>query len=438
MQKAIKNVSSLLLSYGCLLLGSGLFMTLLSLRSSLEGFSTSTTGLVMSGYYMGVFLGARYGAKLVSRVGYIRTFSVLASVISIMPLAHMLWVDAYVWFVFRVVTGFAMAGMIMVTESWLNTGVDNSERGNLLGVYMVINYLGAGAAQLLLLLHDVDGYQLFVMSSICFSLCLLPVALTKRSEPTPEPPQPLKILPTLKRTPVGFFSAVCAGFLGASFNSIGPIFALEIGLSNQHIVIFMSLGICGGLVLQKPVGKLSDKIDRRKVIAIIATAVFIVCLMMRWQISYGFNLVTLCINSFVYGSLAFTLYSLGAAHANDWAKDGARMQTAGALLVAYSIGAVIGPMVSATAMSSFGAVGLFDSLAVGASLLMLFSFAQLSGFRGRRPRIKKQFVPRPGSYYTSGEIYHAVQAESEPVINEVQPASPEDKTSQNSETSEPR
>lgn len=415
MQKVIKNVSALLLSYGCLLIGSGLFMTLLSLRSSIEGFSTSVTGLIMSGYYIGVFLGARYGAKLVNRVGYIRTFSILASAISIMPLAHMLFVDAYVWFLFRVITGFAMAGMIMVTESWLNTGVDNSERGSLLGIYMVINYLGAGAAQLLLLVHDVNGYELFVMSSICFSLCLIPVALTQNTEPKPEPAQPLTVIPTLKRTPVGFFCAICAGFVGASFNSIGPIFALEIGLTSQQIVIFMSLGICGGLVLQRPVGKLSDRMDRRKVIALIASAVLVVCLVMRWQINQGFNLIGLYINSFVYGSLAFTLYSLASAHANDWAKNGTRMQTAGALLVAYSIGAVIGPMVSATAMTHLGAVGLFDTLALGASLLVTLSLFQVSGFRGRRPRIKKQFVPRPGSYFTSGEIYRAVQAESDPV-----------------------
>ena len=155
MQQVLKKVSALLLSYGCLLLGSGLFMTLLSLRSSLEGFSTTTTGLIMSGYYVGIFLGARYSASIVNRVGYIRTFSVLASITSIIPLIHMLWIDPIAWFLFRIMTGFAMAGLIMVTESRLNTGVDNKHRGSLLAVYMVINYLGAVAEQLLLLLNEV-------------------------------------------------------------------------------------------------------------------------------------------------------------------------------------------------------------------------------------------------------------------------------------------
>ncbi|MFT5708475.1 MAG: MFS family permease [Oceanospirillaceae bacterium] len=422
MQQLLKQVSALLLSYGCLLIGSGLFMTLLSLRSSLEGFSTSTTGLIMSGYYLGIFLGARCSASLVSRVGYIRTFSVLASIISITPLVHMLWVEPMAWFVFRMITGFAMAGLIMVTESWLNTGVDNQQRGSLLGIYMVINYLGAGAAQLLLLVHDVSGYQLFVMSSICFSLCLVPVALTHHAEPIPEGGQAMKILPTLKRTPVGFFCAMCAGFLGASFNSIGPIFALKIGLSNEQIVWFMALGICGGLVLQSPIGKLSDRIDRRKVIALVATLVVFSCLLMRWQVMHSSSLFALLAGSFLYGSLAFTLYSLAAAHANDWAGNGTRMQTAGALLVAYSIGAVIGPMLSASAMSYVGPIGLFDLLALGASVLVLFSVSQIVGLRRYRPRSKKQFVPRPGSYYTSGEIYRAVQAESEPVEDQVEDA----------------
>ncbi|EPJ55464.1 MAG: hypothetical protein OFPI_03610 [Osedax symbiont Rs2] len=417
MQQVLKRVSALLLSYGCLLLGSGLFLTLLSLRSSLEGVSTTTTGLIMSGYYVGIFLGARYSASIVNRVGYIRTFSVLASVTSIIPLIHMLWVDPIAWFVFRVMTGFAMAGLIMVTESWLNTGVDNKHRGSLLAVYMVINYLGAGAAQLLLLLHEVEGYQLFVMSSICFSLCLIPVALPHNAEPTPEPLQPMKFLPTLKRTPVGFYCAMCAGFLGASFNSIGPLFALKIGLANDEIVLFMALGICGGLVLQTPVGKLSDRFDRRKVIALIAALVVSSCLLMRWQVLYNYELIALLAGSFIYGSLAFTLYSLAAAHANDWAGNGQRMQTAGALLVAYSIGAVVGPMLSAGAISYYGPIGLFDTLAFGAAILGVFSVIQISGIRKFRPQSKRQFVPRPGSYFTSGEIYRAVQAESEPVAD---------------------
>lgn len=418
MNTLLKNAAALLLSYGFLLLGSGLFMTLLSLRSNLEGFSTQVTGLMMSGYYVGLFFGARYTTLIVDRVGYIRTFSVFASTVSIVPLAHMLWVDPLFWTALRLMTGFAMAGMVMVTESWLNSSVDNQQRGGLLSVYMVINYLAAGAAQLLLLVQEVSGYQLFVLSSICFSMCLLPVALTRTVEPVPDPPQAMRIKPTLQKTPVGFYCSMCAGFLSASFYSIGPIFALQIGFDSRQIALFMALGVLGGLVLQTPVGKLSDRVERRKVIAGMSLLVVLCCLCISWQVSHHLHANAILVSSFIFGALSFTLYSLAAAHANDWVAQSSRMQTAGALLAGYSIGAITGPILSAKAMSWWGAAGMFNAMGLAALCITCFSLFTIANFSPRRTQLKRQFVAKPGSTYSSGEIYRAVQADSEFVGSE--------------------
>ncbi|MBN3561892.1 MFS transporter [Aliamphritea spongicola] len=433
----LKRVSALLLSHGCLLIGNGLFMTLLSLRSNLEGFSTELTGIIMSGYFIGLFFGARYTGYLVDRVGYIRTFSVFASIISMIPLAHMLWTDPVFWFGLRLVSGFAMAGLLMVTESWLNAGVSNQHRGGLLAIYMIVNYLGAGGAQLFLLLQDPSGYQLFVMASICFSFCLVPVALTRTAEPQPDPPEPLKIMPTLRTTPVGFLGAACAGFLSASFNTMGPLFALQVELSAEQISWFMALGICGGLVLQTPIGKLSDRIERRKVIAVVAGLVVLICAAIALQVEFYLRPELLLASSFLYGSLAFTIYSLAAAHANDWAKPERRMQTAGALMVGYSIGAIAGPLLSSNGISWFGPQGLFGFMAVAAGVLSLFTLGRVSAQHYKRKRAKPQFVPRPGSYYTSGELYRAVQAESQPVPEETVADGADQAAAQTSDDAEP-
>lgn len=411
MKNLLKTVSSLLLSHGCLLIGNGLFMTLLSLRANLEGFSTELIGLIMSGYFVGLFIGARYSSKLVSRVGYIRAFSAFASLISITPLLHLFWVSPAFWFTLRVFAGFAMAGMLMVTESWLNASANNKNRGSLLAIYMVISFLGAGMAQLLLFAHDPSDYQLFTLTSIFFSLCLLPVTLTKTPAPQPDPSGPLKILPTLRNTPVGFYGAICAGLMNASFNTMGPLFALELGLSAGQISMFMALGICSGLVLQSPIGKLSDRIERRKVIVMVSTLVSLCCLIITLQVIMGYQLSWLLISIFLYGSLAFTTYSLAAAHCNDWADPERRMQTTGALLVGFSIGAISGPLISGSLMGLVGPAGLFSFIGIIALLLALYTLSKISD-KHTRSRLKSPYIPRPGSYYTSGELYRAVQKSS--------------------------
>lgn len=153
----IRQLTALLASYGLLLLANGMFTTLLSLRTRLEGFPTELIGVVMGSYFIGLFLGARYGAAVVNQVGHIRAFGVFASLISITPLVHMLVVSPSLWFVLRLIAGFSMAGLIVVTESWLNARAENHNRGAVLSIYMIINYLGAGSAQLLLMLDDPGG-----------------------------------------------------------------------------------------------------------------------------------------------------------------------------------------------------------------------------------------------------------------------------------------
>ncbi|WP_020683407.1 MFS transporter [Marinobacterium rhizophilum] len=407
----IRQLTALLASYGLLLLANGMFTTLLSLRTRLEGFPTELIGLVMGSYFIGLFLGARYGAGVVNQVGHIRAFGVFASLISITPLVHMLVVSPTLWFVLRLIAGFSMAGLIVVTESWLNARAEDHNRGAVLSIYMIVNYLGAGSAQLLLMLDDPGGYRLFLLASITFSASLIPVLLTRTAAPLPEPPGPLRISPVLKTSPVGFFGAMAAGLINASFYTMGPLSAQDAGLTADQIALFLAFGILGGLVLQIPLGRLSDRIERRKVIAMASIGTTLCCGALAWLVMREVDVKWLLLGSFSYGCLAFTLYSLAGAHANDWGDPGRRMQTAGALLAGFGIGAIVGPLLSGTFMSALGPSGLF--VFNGAIALLLALFSLYHSTRRGAAQSKPPFVPQPGSQYSSDELYRAVQEESE-------------------------
>ncbi len=185
MWNSIKSISSLLLSYGMLLLGNGMIGTLLGIRSRLEEFSMEITGVIMAGFSVGLLMGALYAVRVVAAVGHIRAFAAFASIMSVAVLAHVLFIEPVTWFVLRVVAGFCMAGMVMVVESWVNERTTNNTRGQILSLYMITNYLGAGLGQFMLLVGDPAQFQLFIIASMVYSLALVPILLTRASAPKP-------------------------------------------------------------------------------------------------------------------------------------------------------------------------------------------------------------------------------------------------------------
>ncbi|MDX1434536.1 MAG: MFS transporter, partial [Gammaproteobacteria bacterium] len=295
MLATLRAVFSLLLSYGLLLLANGLFNTLLSVRSQIEGFATEVVGLIMAAYFFGLLMGARYAVQVVANVGHIRAFAAFASVMSVAALVHVLWVDPLVWAVLRCASGFCMAGMIMVTESWLNERSTNQTRGQVLAFYMITNYFSAGCGQFLLTAADPARFQLFSIASIIFSLALVPVLLTRASAPKPAPRERLRIGELWRTSPLGLTGAFCAGLVNASFFGLGPIFATGEGLDLAQTSTFMASVIFGGLLLQIPVGRLSDSVDRRTVLAGVALLTSVACLAIV----------------FAHGRGSYWLYSIG-------------------------------------------------------------------------------------------------------------------------------
>jgi len=401
----LKSIASLLLSYGLLLMANGLFSTLLSVRTSIEGFSTEVVGVIMGSFFIGLFLGARYAVRVVAGVGHIRSFAAFASIMSITALTHALIIDPASWIVMRIASGFCMAGMIIVTESWLNERASNEMRGRVLSIYMTTNYAAAGCGQFLLPLADPGRFHLFSLTSIIFSLALVPVLLTRSRAPLPARSHPVKLRKLYQITPLGLVGSFCAGMANAMFYSMGPIFTRGIGLPLTGTSIFMASAILGGLVLQWPIGRLSDRVDRRFVMTGIAFTTCAACISILWFARV--SEIGLYVAGAVYGSLAFTIYSLSAAHTNDFADPEELLQVSGALLVSFGIGAIFGPMIGAFSMGQFGPNGLFGLIAIITALLGIYSLYRINVRDTKTTEEKSPFVPVPSTQYTSEEIYGA-------------------------------
>ncbi len=399
----VRSVFSLLLSYGLLLLANGLFGTLLGVRSQIEGFGTEVVGLIMAAYFLGLLQGALRASNIVAAVGHIRAFAAFASVMSVTALLHVVIVDPIVWCVLRFASGFCMAGMIIVTESWLNARSTKRTRGKVMAFYMITNYFSAGCGQFLLTIADPGKFQLFSVASIIFSLALVPVLLTRSTAPKPPQRDPLNLRELWRTSPLGLLGSFCAGMVNASFYSLAPIFALALGFGIGGTSTFMASVIFGGLLLQYPVGHLSDRMDRRVVLTMVVLATSVACvaivMVSEWSPSWIY------LAGAVYGAFSFTVYSLCVAHANDFASTDKLVQTASGLLTAYGFGAFLGPIIAASFMGRLGPEGLFVMSALVSGFLGGFAIFRMRRRLSPSKEHRARIITMPGGQFTSGEMY---------------------------------
>ena len=407
MYKTLITLSSILFSYGLLLLANGLFATLLGVRTQVEGFSANLTGFVVAAYFSGLLLGGLFAAQVVTRVGHIRAFAAFASLMSASALMHPMFIDGYAWMLFRLVAGFCMAGMIMVVESWLNETASNQTRGKILSIYMITNYFAAGCGNFLLTAGDPSNFELFSLASIIFSLSLVPVLLTRAKAPAPPQAERMHVWELYRIAPLGVVGVFCCGLVNASINGLGSVFATNVGFDNQQLATFMAVLVMSGLILQWPVGLLSDRVGRGPLLVYIP---LLVAAAATWQI-YADGFLPVLLGAGLLGAFVFTLYSLSAATANDRVTSGQRVQVAGALLITYGAGAVTGPIVAGQFMGLLGPQGLFVYIAL--IELVLCSFAIITRKnRVGSPDKRKPFVVVPSTAATSNQLYLSAHEEN--------------------------
>ena len=357
LRHSLRPVTSLLLGTALLMMGGGALSTVLAFRMGAAEQPPWVVGMVMSMYYAGIVLGTAYGQKLITGVGHIRAFVALGSMMSAATLAHAFMIDPWLWGGLRLLVGMCAVGMFMCTESWVNERSDNSTRGQIFSLYQITVYLAQGAGQFLINVPDHSGFAVYLVTSILMSLAIVPVAIT-RVEAPPLPPQVrFRFLRLWETSPTSMTIAFGCGVILGAFYGVGPLFAQLVGLDTQRTAEFMGAVIVGGLVLQWPTGKLSDRVDRRRVILGVATGTAAACLaLMGLTANQGAALLLL---GALFGGLAFTLYPLAVAYAFDYISLDDLVPMSGGLIMAYGLGAAVGPAAASLMVYLGGAGGLF-------------------------------------------------------------------------------
>ncbi len=364
----LKQTWPLFLAVGLLMLGNGLQGTLVSWRATYEGFSPSTTGWIMTGYYAGFLAGSLYTPILVSGVGYIRVFAALASLASTAVLIQILFIDPTVWFSMRMLTGFCFAGTYVIVESWLNASADNKSRGQMLSFYMLVSFGGMAGGQWLLNLAHPSGYSLFLLASILLSLALVPVLVRHTHVPEMEAEERIGILELLKSAPAGVSSIFISGIAHGAMFAMGAVFAVKAGMTVANTALFMSSFIAVGALSQWPLGWLSDQIDRRIVIlgaGIIGTALCL--LMLQMDTSSPIFMVTFA----ALGAISLPIYSISIAHTNDRLKPEQMTSASSTIILVLGIGSILGPTLAGYLLKQLGPEGFLIHLAGAHSLIAL-------------------------------------------------------------------
>ena len=402
MLAAVVSIWALLLGIAFLMLGAGLQGTLLGVRATLAGFPTTVTGIIMAGYFFGFLIGSTLTPRLVAQVGHIRVFGAMASIASIAPLVHAVAVDPIVWTAMRILTGFAYASLYIVAESWLNDRSTNQTRGQLFSVYMVIMLGSMAAGPLLLNTASPDGFVLFIVSAVLVSLAVVPISLTRYPAPEFHANDKLGLRQLARISPLGVAGSMLQGAAAGTLIGLGAVYAQEIGMSLTDVSFFITAIVLGGMILQWPIGRLSDRFDRRRILtAVSLLAGGVAAAGATLDIATAPVLLTV---GALLGGLSFPIYSLAIAHTNDFLKPKQMVAASSGLLMAAGIGGMAGPVLAGIAMTWFGPPGFFWFLAVVHLGLGLFALFRMTRRASRPTDEQHPYVGVPRTSAVGAEI----------------------------------
>ena len=356
MYSTLRPIFSLLLGLFFLIVGHGLQLTLIPLRAEAEGWSAFQIGAIGSAYYVGFVAGCIGGPYLILRAGHIRAFMALASLLAAAMVAHPLWVAFAPWIVLRIVLGAALAGLYMIIESWLNDRASNENRGLIMSLYIMVNYGALAVGQFLVTRYSPMEFSLFAIATVAIALASVPLALTRQAQPAPVALVRFRPLALYRASPVGLIGVCASGLANGAYWSLGAVAAVGHGLTSRDAALFMTIATAAGALGQWPVGRLSDRIDRRLVLAALLAGAVVFGLILAllplpgkaWFVLAAF-----------YGFSVAPIYSIAAAHAYDYAAKGTMVETAAGLFIASASGSIIGPLIASTMMEHFGAPTLF-------------------------------------------------------------------------------
>ncbi|MGH1576984.1 MFS transporter [Planktotalea sp.] len=400
MISVLSNSWALLLGMMLLMLGNGLQGTLLGIRGEIEGFSTFQMSLVMSAYFIGFLGGSRMAPEMIRRVGHVRVFAALGSLISAVLILYPTLLNAEAWIVGRIIIGFCFSGVYVTAESWLNNSVTNETRGQTLSLYMIVQMIGIVAAQGVLVLGDPSGFILFIVPSVLVSVAFAPILLSVSPTPAFETTQPMTLRQLYDASPLGVVGMFLLGGVFSAQFGMAAVYGGKIGLSVGQISLFVSAFYVGAMLMQYPLGLASDRMDRRLLILVSAGLGGIsACAAILWEDNYVLLLAT----AFFVGGTSNPLYSLFLAYTNDFLEYEDMAAASGGMVFINGLGAISGPIITGWLMTTFGPWAFFG--VISALMLAIGGYAtfrmtqrsapsadETAGFQAVMPSVSPVFV----------------------------------------------
>lgn len=419
MSGGLRSIWPLFVGVLLLNLGHGLQASLVSLQASAQNFSSTTTGIVMAGFYVGLFGSSMISPTIIAKVGHIRVFAAFASLVSTAILLLPLWPNPFWWFAMRVLVGICIGGLLIVIESWLNAASSNENRGKMLSIYMIIAFAAAGAGQFLLNVADASGFVRFIIVSALLSLALVPVSLAPIQAPTVEFVRKVALLDVFRLSPLAFIGTFASGLSQSAFLALGPIYGENNGLSLVEISTMMALPLLAVILTQYPIGSLSDRFDRRIVmtaLTFVSSGVVLLVFLMPEK-----SPLSLIVSLGIFGALSFPIYSLALAHANDYLEADQMLGASAKLVLIYGAGAILGPTIAGAVMGLQGPEGLMGFLTLVHAGLGLYAVIRMM-VRPDTPDETGDFIPvAPQS---TAVVVQVVAEEYEELSSEETPTNP--------------
>jgi MFS family permease len=372
MYRILAVQGSLILGISLVQMVNGYLGTLVGVRVAASGSDAFETGIITSAFFLGYAVGSALCKHVIQRSGHIRAFATFASMVAIGTLGLSLYFDPVSWTACRLLIGFGCAGLFVSTESWLSVKSDSATRGKVFSIYMVATYLTFGGSQFVLLLGSPDGVLLFELGAMILCLAIVVVATTRSEQPPLARIVRLRAGEVIRAAPVAALGCFVAGLTSGAFYALMPVFGQASGLSIVKISSYIALAIFGGMLLQVPIGRLSDRFDRRVVAGSCALAFAVLAeTILRARGTMAFEPLWLLLGGFMS-----VVYPVCVAHANDRMAAERAVAVSGRLILISGAGSVLGPLIGSAVMSTYGIVGLFHFMAVAAGLFSIFSLAR--------------------------------------------------------------
>ena len=410
----ILNSWALFSGFGLIMIAHTLQGTLLNINSVFFNFSDFEIGYVFTGYYIGFLFSSIQCPKLIKNVGHIRVFAAFASLGSIAILLHWIFVDPVLWLIFRMITGFSYAAIYIVCESWLNDRADNQTRGQLIGFYMIVLYISTSIGVMLINIGTTTEAHLYILSSLLISLALVPILLTKKPAPEFTTPKFLSLKDLYNKSPMAFVGSFSIGMIYSALFGLIAVFGAKIGFSIFQISILVFVNMFIGAIFQYPIGKISDRYDRRTILFVL-NLIAIGSLILAF-IFGSFSFYVLLVFIGIHSAVSLPYYAVVISHMNDFLEKDEIVSASSTLTLVNALGMVAGPMLASGFMAYFGPYGLFIYMIVVYSIVAPYNYFRIRV--GRTSDIYEENTPSMIVPRNTSSI--GMQLATEQIINKIE------------------